>query len=101
MFNVRGVNIFPTAVREIIGGRPALTSGHFRIVLRGPGPYDRLEIRAEAAENVPPERHDEIAGALEAALRDGLRASAVVSVVPHGSLGRTAEKTSLVERVPA
>jgi len=101
MFNVRGVNIFPTAVREIIDGQPTLTSGHFRIVIRGPGPYDRVEIKAEAAESVPQERYDEIAGALEAALRDGLRASAVVSVVPHGSLGRTAEKTSLIERVPA
>ena len=53
MFNVRGVNVFPTAVRAVVAGLPELLSGHLRIDLRGPGPYDRIELRAEAAEALP------------------------------------------------
>ena len=55
MFNVRGVNVFPTAVRAVVAGLPELLSGHLRIDLRGPGPYDRIELRAEAAEGLPRE----------------------------------------------
>ncbi len=57
MFNVRGVNVFPTAVRAVVAGLPELLSGHLRIDLRGPGPYDRIELRAEAADGLPDGTH--------------------------------------------
>ena len=53
MFNVRGVNVFPTAVQKAILSRPEISSGHFRILLKGPGPYDRIEVKAEAAQGLP------------------------------------------------
>ena len=65
MFNVRGVNVFPSAVRAVIADQPALCSGHFRIRLAGPGPYDRIELTVEAATALP-SALDEAARAIEA-----------------------------------
>ena len=98
MFNVRGVNVFPGAIRNIVVGRPELFSGHFRIRLEGPGPYDRIELAAEAAQGLAPALWTDAARTLEVAIKSGIGASAVVTVVAHESLPRTAGKTSWVER---
>jgi phenylacetate-CoA ligase len=99
MFNVRGINVFPTAVQAIIAGNSDLTSGHFRIVLEGPGPYDRVCIRAEAAQGLAPEAWPGAARALEKKLRDAIGASAVVELLPFETLERTGGKTSIIERI--
>jgi phenylacetate-CoA ligase len=98
MFNVRGVNVFPGAVRAVVEGLPDVASGHFRIHLAGPGPYDRIDLRLEAAREVAPGSFDDIGVAVAEAVRSRIGASASVTVLPHGALGRTAGKTSLVVR---
>ncbi|HEY7690232.1 MAG TPA: phenylacetate--CoA ligase family protein, partial [Dongiaceae bacterium] len=98
MFNVRGVNVFPGAVRAVIAERADLASGQFRIHLRGPGPYDRIELSVEAAKPLPPERWPEAAATLAEAIKRQLRAGAAVSMVAFGSLPRTAGKTVWIER---
>jgi phenylacetate-CoA ligase len=100
MFNVRGVNVFPTAVRGVVAGLPELLSGHLRIDLRGPGPYDRIELRAEAAEGLPAARTAEAKAVLDERLKTVIGAGADATIVPYESLGRTAHKTSYVERHP-
>ncbi len=99
MFNVRGINIFPSAIREGVEAHPGFCSGQFRIVLRGPGPYDRVEVRAEAAETLAPDRWSEAADAVAELIRKRIGATAVVSLVPFDSLPRTAGKTAWIERV--
>ncbi|MFM9843456.1 MAG: phenylacetate--CoA ligase family protein, partial [Dongiaceae bacterium] len=98
MFNVRGVNVFPGAVRSIIVERPDLSSGQFRIHLRGPGPYDRIEARVEAAKDLPPEKWPEAAAILTEAIKRRLRAGAEIGMVAFDSLPRTAGKTVWIER---
>ena len=98
MFNVRGVNVFPTAVQHGVLSRPDLCSGQFRIVLRGPGPYDRIEVEAEASPGLDPAQWAEAAGALEAAVRRHAGAAARVLRLPPDSLPRTHGKTSLIVR---
>ena len=98
MFNVRGVNIFPSAVQKVILGRPDLTSGQFRIVLAGKGPWDRIVVRAEAAEGLDPATWPEASRALAAVIRAATGASAEVTLIPLDSLPRTAGKTALIER---
>jgi len=99
MFNVRGVNVFPSAIHKVITSANAIASGHFRILLNGPGPYDRVNIRAEAAEHVLQDDWRGIARELEKRIRDTIGASADVDIVAFESLPRTDGKTSLVERV--
>jgi phenylacetate-CoA ligase len=98
MFNVRGVNVFPTAVQQGVLSRPDLCSGQFRIVLRGRGPYDRIEIEAEAAPGLDPSAWAGAARALEAAVRQHAGAAATVTLLPPDSLPRTHGKTSWIVR---
>lgn len=98
MFNVRGVNVFPGAVRAVIAERPDLSSGHFRIHLRGPGPYDRIELGVEAADGLPAEKGPEAAALLAEAIRRRIRAGAAVTMMPCQSLPRTAGKTAWIAR---
>ncbi len=101
MFNVRGINVFPGAVRQAVEARPDLCSGQFRIVLRGPGPYDRIEIRAEAPETLRPDQWQAAAAQLAEQVRSQVGASASISMIAFESLPRTAGKTSWIERAPA
>jgi phenylacetate-CoA ligase len=98
MFNVRGVNVFPTAVQNGLLSRPDLCSGQFRILLRGPGPYDRIEIEAEAAPDLDPAQWAGAALALETVVRQHAGAAASVALLPADSLPRTAGKTSWIVR---
>jgi phenylacetate-CoA ligase len=98
MFNVRGINVFPSAVQQGVLSRPDLCSGQFRIVLRGPGPYDRIEVEAEAAPGLDPARWADAARALEAAVRQHAGAGASLVLLPPDSLPRTHGKTSWIVR---
>ncbi|RIY02803.1 phenylacetate--CoA ligase family protein [Aureimonas flava] len=101
MFNVRGINVFPTAVQTGVMSRPDLASGQFRIVLAGAGPWDRIVVRAEAAHGLDAADYAGAARALEAAIRQHAGASAEVTLLPPDSLPRTDGKTALIERTPS
>lgn len=98
MFNVRGINVFPGAVQKAVFSRPDIASGQFRIVLDGPGPWDRIVVRAEATPALVPEAYARAALDLEATIRAHAGASASVTLLAPDSLPRTAGKTSLIER---
>jgi phenylacetate-CoA ligase len=84
MLVVRGVNVFPSEIEDVVLEHPAL-GGQYAIVLDRRGPLAELEVRAELAE--PGE-----AGPLEPALADRLaerlRVRTRVRVGPPGSLPR-------------
>jgi phenylacetate-CoA ligase len=101
MFNVRGINIFPSAVQKAIFSRPDLASGQFRIVLEGTGPWDRIRVKAEAAAGVGEESWEYARRSLEEAIRTFAGATAEVTILPIDSLPRTDGKTALIERKPA
>jgi phenylacetate-CoA ligase len=98
MFNVRGVNVFPTAVQRVVTEAGDIASGQFRIVLTGPEPYDRIPVRVEAAPGLPPERWPQAATELERRIRAAIGATAAVTLLPFEALHRTEGKTRLVER---
>ncbi|MFM0262954.1 phenylacetate--CoA ligase family protein [Paraburkholderia sediminicola] len=100
MFNVRGINVFPTAVQKGVMSRPDLASGQFRIVLDGPGPWDRIKLKIEAAPNLPEQEWANAVRELELAVRQHAGASAEVTLLPADSLPRTDGKTTLIERHP-
>jgi phenylacetate-CoA ligase len=98
MFNVRGVNVFPTAVQTAIFSRADLASGQFRIVLTGKGPWDRIKVKVEAAPNLAAESFVTASRELESVIRQHTGASAEVIMLSPESLPRTDGKTSLLER---
>ena len=101
MFNVRGINVFPSAVRAAVEALPQWSSGHFRIVLRGPGPYDRIEVKVESAQHLAPSEWGGAKERLEREIQGRIGATATVEMVPFESLGRTDGKTKWVEQVAA
>lgn len=98
MFNVRGVNVFPSAIQQVLSVHPQLTSGHFRVHLRGTGPYDRIEMTVEESGNGQRIDASHAARQLEGAVRDKIGASAAVTMVPYDSIPRMEGKTAWIER---
>ena len=95
MVVVRGVNVFPGDVAAVLNAMPAL-SGEFRVRLAGPGPYDRLPVEAELAQDSA--AGEGLAAAVEARLKDATRASARVALLPFGALPRSEGKTRRIVR---
>ncbi len=95
MVTVRGLNVFPSAVAAVVNGIPEL-SGEYRIVLDGPGPYQRLPLEVELAAGR--EAAPGLAAKVAEALRRDIRVAAEVTLLPARSLPRTAGKTRRVVR---
>ncbi len=98
MLIVRGVNVFPAAVREVVAGFAPEVSGHILVRPRAPGVKQEppLPVTVELAQG----RADDgaLAEAIGAKLRAVLVVQAQVELVPWGSLGRSEYKSTLVER---
>ncbi|MFM0050669.1 phenylacetate--CoA ligase family protein [Caballeronia grimmiae] len=101
MFNVRGINVFPGAVRLAVEALPQWASGQFRIALKGDGPYDRIAMTVEAASGLDTARWADAAHHIEAAVRNRIGASATVTMVPFEHFPRTEGKTRWIDKEPA
>lgn len=98
MLIVRGVNVFPTAVREVVGGFEPRVSGHIRVRPAAPGVKQEppLPVAVELARDA--EADPELAGAIRERLRAVLVVQTQVELVPFGSFERSEYKGPLVER---
>jgi phenylacetate-CoA ligase len=98
MLIVRGVNVFPSAVREVVGGLGSRVSGNVLVRPRAPGPKQDppLPVSVELAreEAADPAFAEEVRGRL----RETLTFQAEVELVPFGTLERSEYKSRLVER---
>jgi phenylacetate-CoA ligase len=97
MVVVRGVNIHPTAVEEIVRGFPAVAE--YRVELSTAGPMPELALQVEPL----PECHDASAlgREVEAALRTAFNLRMPVTTVPCGALPRFELKAKRWVRVNA
>jgi phenylacetate-CoA ligase len=95
MLNVRGVTLFPSAIEQVVRGRPDL-GDEFQILLTTENGMDELELIVEAGEAIP---HAEYAG-IESAVADAFRARlelrATVQVLPPHTLPKTEFKAKRV-----
>ncbi|MEA2362026.1 MAG: phenylacetate-CoA ligase [Thermoleophilaceae bacterium] len=97
MLIVRGVNVFPSAVREVVSAFAPDVSGHILVTPRTVGVKQEppLPVRVELARDATAD------AALAEAIRDRLRNVLVVQtrveLVPWGSLRRSEYKSKLVE----
>jgi phenylacetate-CoA ligase len=95
MIILRGVNIFPTQIEEIILRTPGL-SPHFQIVLSSRGRMDQLTVRVEARPDCPQERRDPAASEVAKGVKDSVGSSVEVVVVEPGTLERSVGKLQRV-----
>ena len=98
MLIVRGVNLFPSAVREVVSGFAPVVSG--RILVRplqaGVKQEPPLPVSVELSPDAAPD--DDLAALIGARLRDVLVVQMDVELVPWGSLQRSEYKSRLVAR---
>ncbi len=91
MMIVRGVNVFPTQIEEIILGVPGL-SPYFQCVLSRPGRMDELTVNVEADPSVPEESRAGLGRVVAARVKDRVGSTCVVNVVAPGSIERSVGK---------
>jgi phenylacetate-CoA ligase len=99
MLIVRGVNLFPTAVEDIVRAFPGTTTEYVLVIDdtmkdSNTGFLTGVKLRVERTADAPADLQD----ALAARLREELQVRFVVEVLPAGTLPRTVHKARRVVR---
>jgi phenylacetate-CoA ligase len=101
MIIVRGVNVFPTALREVVNQFAPEVSGAIQIRPKklGVSQPPPIPIRVELAEGR--QASGEFAERIKQRIRDTLTVTTEIELVPWGSLPRSDYKIKLVDRSDA
>jgi phenylacetate-CoA ligase len=91
MIILRGVNLFPTQIEEVVLRTPGL-SPHFALELTTRGRMDHLVCRVEARPDCPPGRRDAAAAEVTTGVKDTVGTSIEVLVVDPETLPRSMGK---------
>ncbi|PWW24032.1 phenylacetate-CoA ligase [Geodermatophilus normandii] len=91
MIILRGVNLFPTQIEEVVLRTPGL-SPHFALELVTRGRMDHLVVRVEARPDCPAERRPGAAADVEQGVRDTVGSGVEVLVVDPETLPRSMGK---------
>jgi phenylacetate-CoA ligase len=97
MLIIRGVNVFPSQIEELIVGQPHL-SPHYKLEVSREGALDRLEVVVELdrqAANVAPVR-DQAAKDLQRRIKSYVGVTASVSICNPGDIERSIGKAKRV-----
>jgi phenylacetate-CoA ligase len=95
MLIVRGVNVFPSQIEELIL-RCAGLAPHYEIELTRPNRLDEIHILVEARAELGTEAQADAALLLATRLKEHVGISAQITIVPSGSLARSAGKAQRV-----
>jgi phenylacetate-CoA ligase len=91
MIILRGVNVFPTQIEEVVLRTPGLAP-HFQLELTTQGRLDALAVRVEARADTPAERRSAAAAELVRAVKDTVGVTVHCEVVDPESLERSVGK---------
>jgi phenylacetate-CoA ligase len=91
MIILRGVNLFPTQIEELILRVPAL-SPHFQCVLSRPGRMDELAVRVERRTDAGPDDALAAGHALETLVKNTIGVSVTVDVLEPDGVERSMGK---------
>ena len=99
MLIVLGVNVFPSAVKDVVSSFYPRTTGEIQILLAQPGPGvpPPLRVLAEAANS--PLDAQSLKHEVESKIKAVLSVSAAVELVPPGSLPRFEMKGQLIRKL--
>jgi len=97
MLIVRGVNLFPTALREVVNQFQPAVSGviSVRPARKGPRQDPPLKVLVELGEGG--DASAELADRIRSRIRETLVAATEIALVPHGALPRSSYKSHLVD----
>jgi phenylacetate-CoA ligase len=98
MLHVRGVNVFPTAVGNVLARLSDQLSGEFQILVDHPPPHHYLRVRVELAQHLAPDLVGDVSQQIIQALREQLNFRAEPELVAYGTLPRTEQKAHRVVR---
>jgi phenylacetate-CoA ligase len=100
MLIVKGVNVFPSAIQNLVASVVPQTTGHIRIILDSPPPLVRPPLRL-IIEHGPDVRGDNAINALRENLvermHNALRIRPEIELVPPDTLPRATKKTAVIE----
>ncbi|MEU1778347.1 phenylacetate--CoA ligase PaaK [Streptomyces abikoensis] len=91
MIVLRGVNLFPSQIEEIVLDIAGVAP-HFQLRLTREGRLDRLTVRAEARPGATSERRAAAAAEIERRIKDGIGVTAGVEIVDPETLERSQGK---------
>lgn len=100
MLIVLGVNVFPSAVRDVVSEFAPRTSGFVQVVLDGPGPRVEPPLRVHVELGAHPGDLDELRQQLEKTIRQRLSVRSSVELVAFGQLERAEMKAQLTRVEP-
>jgi len=104
MLIVRGINVFPSAIKDLVMELVPRTTGELRIRadFEGHTTQRPLRVAVEHAADLPAEEQERLRSDVEARLRGALNIKAVVELLAEGALERPGvQKVALIERVPS
>jgi phenylacetate-CoA ligase len=91
MIILRGVNVFPTQIEEIVLRTEGL-SPHFQLMLSRRDRMDHLAVHVEARHNMPADRRTSAATEIAEGVKDGVGVTVEVLIVEPDSLERSLGK---------
>jgi phenylacetate-CoA ligase len=95
MLIIRGVNVFPTQIEELICAAPRLAP-HYRLEITRPSRLDELTVQVEARSDLLPANYAGEGSALAERIKQLIGISAAVSIEPPGALPRSTGKAARV-----
>jgi len=96
MIILRGVNLFPTQVEEIVLRTPGVAP-HFQLVLTTEGRLDALTVRVEARPDTPADRRGPAAAEIVAAVKDTVGVTVDCEIVDPDTLERSVGKLQRIK----
>jgi phenylacetate-CoA ligase len=100
MLIIKGVNLYPSALKGLVGELEPRTTGVLRIILAKPGPLVKppLKVRIEyGIKDISAEDKHILKTELTELIKERLRVNPDIELVPPFSLPRESGKTSLIE----
>lgn len=99
MLIVLGVNVFPSAVKDVVSSLSPKTTGEVQILLDGPGPGVKPPLKVVAEFGDPCVNIGELKLEVEAKIKAMLSVPSSVELVPPGTLPRYEMKGRLVKKL--
>jgi phenylacetate-CoA ligase len=101
MIKVKGVNVFPAAVKGVIQSFVPRVSGEMRIVLPHPGPSfgENITIKVERAQNLTNDQLESLAGEIRTAIREQLVFTPRIEWVAPGTFEKSQYKIEYFEKM--